>query len=53
MKISSLLDLVEKKSYKGASGIVMLNIYDNKIPKKKKMPKLRKGVYGVDGGGSE
>lgn len=52
MHISSLLTLVEKKSYDGASNIIMLNVYDNKIPKNKKLPRLKKGVYGVDGGES-
>lgn len=43
-------------TYLGASGIKIPNVYDNKIPKKKKLPKLKKSVYGVDSpaeGGSD
>lgn len=50
MKILDVLH--EARMYTGASGIKMLNVYDNKMPKKKKMPKLKKGVYGVDAGDS-
>ena len=50
MKIAKLLE--KAKYYKGASGIKIPNVYDNKIPKKKKMHKLKKSVYGVDGGGA-
>lgn len=54
MKVLSMLGILEKRTYVGASGIKMLNVYDNKIPKDKKLPRLKKGVYGVDaGGGSE
>jgi len=50
MKIKNLLDIVEARSYDGASGIKILNVYDNKVPKKKTLPRLKKGVYGVDSG---
>lgn len=54
MKIKSILE--KGDYYVGASGIKILNVYKNKIPKNKKMPKLKKSVYGVDSvgdGGSE
>lgn len=48
-----ILDVLQEASmYTGASGIKMPNVYDNKLPKKKKMPKLKKGVHGVDAGDS-
>ena len=50
MKILDVLQ--EAKVYTGASGIKMLNAYDNKLPKKKKMPRLKKGVHGVAAGDS-
>lgn len=50
MKILDVLQ--EVRTYTGASGITMLNVYDNKLPKKKKMPRLKKGVHGVDAGDS-
>ena len=49
MKIKNVLNL--KSSYEGASGIKVLNMYTTKeLPKKKELPKVKKGVYGVDGG---
>lgn len=50
MKILDVLQ--EARMYTGASGIKMPNVYDNKLPKKKKMPRLKKGVHGVDSGDS-
>lgn len=46
MKIKNILN--KKDFYLGASGIKIPSVYNKELPKKKKLPKVKKSVYGVD-----